>query len=86
MGSQLIINNPKTNFSPTPTAFTNTSSTPHPIIMGTSQMMVPRNDTIVNEGNFEEQDRIFSSDDFGSQMMYEYVGDGRDNIAFDDDT
>lgn len=84
MGSQLIINNPKTNFAPTPPALPN--STNGPIIMGTSQMMVPNAEVIADEVHYEDQDRIFPNDDFGSQMMYEYVGDGRDNIAFDEDS
>lgn len=82
MGSQLIINNPKTNYTPTPQPFS--SSSGGAIIMGSSQMLVPSNSG--NEGNYEDRDAIFPNEDFGSQVMYEYVGDGRDNAAFDDDT
>ena len=89
MGSQLIINDPKSNFSPPtpppPTTFSNSSS--GPVIMGSSQMLASTNDIHATDGHhYDDQDRIFTSDEFGSQMMYEYIGDGRDNMAFDDDS
>lgn len=84
MGSQLIINNPKTNYTPSQSNYSGTNN--GPIIMGSSQMLVPNNHAIINDGDYEEQNRIFPNEDLGSQVMYEYVGDGADNMGYDDST
>lgn len=83
MGSQLIINNPKTSYAGSQSGYGGIG-TNGPIIMGSSQMLIPNNTTIINDGDYEEQNRMFIGDDVGSQVMYEYVRDGADNLGYEE--